>query len=129
LSDIQEELDAEDLSIARREELADEGDKCRTYLDGAVGLGGRARTIGGGSDSQAVGVALKRALASIEEVHPRLHKHLDDALRNRYGNAVCYKPTEPTSWDVSMGVHSRTGLQTGRCRLQSPIALWPFSDG
>ena len=101
VSDISEELET-DLSVERREELVDERDQIMDYLDGSVGLGGRARTFGGRNDGQAVGKAVTRALARIKIAHAQLHTHLKDAIKNYYSDDIRYEPSEATTWDVTI---------------------------
>jgi hypothetical protein len=105
LRDICDELEAEDLglSVAYREGLEDQRDKIERYLAHSVGLGGRARTLGGKrSVGQSVGAAIKRALLQIGKACPRLCRHLEAAIKDRYTAEVSYQPPEPLNWDVEM---------------------------
>ena len=79
-----------------------QSDKLKAYMNGAVGVGGHPRTLGGRGDGQVVGAAIARALRRISQVHPQLHAHLVASIKSPYSDAIRYEPPEPTSWDVVM---------------------------
>jgi predicted ATPase len=100
LRDLDEELaeaeahqDPERLSRARleRELLAEE-------LAGAVGLGGRSRLLGGGSERarKAVTARIRNSLRRIEERHPELGAHLAETITT--GTSCSYTPSQPVAW-------------------------------
>jgi hypothetical protein len=101
LIEIEEKLELEDLQVEAREELADQKKQIECYLATAEGLGGRPRTWGGRTVAKAVGEAIRRAIKQLEKIHPELHAHLKDAIKNQYGQNVRYEPAEDTPhWDV-----------------------------
>jgi hypothetical protein len=102
LRDLEEELaeaeadhDLERLSRARleRELLAEE-------LAGAIGLGGRSRLLGGGSERarKAVTARIRNSLRRIEERHPELGAHLAETITT--GTSCSYTPTQPVQWSL-----------------------------
>ncbi|MCA1845110.1 MAG: ATPase, partial [Actinobacteria bacterium] len=87
--------DLERLARARleRELLAEE-------LAGAIGLGGRSRLLGGGSERarKAVTARIRNSLRRIEERHPELGVHLAETITT--GTSCCYTPSQPVEWSV-----------------------------
>ena len=79
--------------------LQDELEMLVRQLSGAVGLGGRARPAGSGSERArfAVTKALRTAIRRIAAVHPELGDHLDRSIRT--GRECCYT-ADNVSWRV-----------------------------
>ena len=74
-----------------RELLAEE-------LAGAVGLGGRSRLLGGGSERarKAVTARIRNSLRRIEERHAELGAHLAETITT--GASCSYSPSQPVEW-------------------------------
>lgn len=102
LADLQEEL-------AEAEGHADEGRVAMLReergflaeeLAGALGLGGRPRTLGDRSERarKAVAMRIRTAVTIIGEVHPDLARHLDRSIAT--GRFCAYRPETPVIWQL-----------------------------
>jgi hypothetical protein len=102
LDELEEELqeaeadnDIERAGRARfeRQLLADE-------LAAALGLGGRARLLGAGSERarKAVTARIRNSLRRMERSHPELAAHLSASITT--GTSCSYVPDEPVSWEL-----------------------------
>ena len=93
LADAEADNDLERISRARleRELLAEE-------LAGAIGLGGRSRLLGGGSERarKAVTARIRNSLQRIEERHAELGAHLAEAVTT--GTSCSYTPSQSVDW-------------------------------
>src|SRR5207302_706985 len=93
LAEAEADHDLERMARARleRELLAEE-------LAGAVGLGGRSRLLGGGSERarKAVTARIRNSLRRIEELHAELGAHLAEAITT--GTSCSYTPSQPVDW-------------------------------
>jgi tetratricopeptide (TPR) repeat protein len=97
----------EDIELARaacdavREETAEaERDFLVRELSRAVGLGGRDRKAGAGSERARAGVtrAIRQAMARIDEGHPDLGGHLSRTIRTGTYCAYLPDPRAPVAW-------------------------------
>ena len=93
------ELDAE-LAHSDRPELRDERQAVASYLSGATGLGGRARTTGSHAERARVAArkAIVAALAKIAEADPWLGRHLRDRVRTGFECRYETDPDSPVRW-------------------------------
>jgi hypothetical protein len=100
--ELQRELDdAEaDNDRGRAERARVELDAIVDQLTAALGLGRRARTAGSGAERarSAVTQRIRTTIRRIDEVHPRLGRHLRASIRT--GTYCSYMPEEPTRWDL-----------------------------
>jgi predicted ATPase len=102
ITELQNEIDeanqANDHARAERSEL--ELDALVQQLSEAFGLGGRDRPTGAASERARTAVAyrLRAALRRIDEAHPELGRHLDNAVRT--GTWCSYRPETAVEWDV-----------------------------
>lgn len=100
LAELEEEIDdaaaAGDPHRAERAELA--RDALVTELTSAYGLGSRARHFNDPAERArwAVTKQLRTAIERIAETHPRLGRHLTNAVRT--GRYCSYQPEHPTTW-------------------------------
>ena len=96
LADAEADHDPERAARARleRELLAEE-------LAGAIGLGGRLRSLGGGSERarKAVTARIRNSLRRIEERHSELGAHLLGTITT--GTTCSYNPAQPVEWRLS----------------------------
>lgn len=93
---------ARDRDEGRLARLDAERECLLAQLRGAVGFGGRARTLGGDATERArksVTARVRDAIRRIEAVVPELGSHLDRSVRT--GTCCRYQPVEPVSWSVS----------------------------
>jgi hypothetical protein len=71
--------------------------KIREYLkEGCIKNRSGIFTSDGDKNRKSVSVAITRAIASIEEVHPALAKHLKNSIKT--GFSCCYVPEKETEW-------------------------------
>jgi hypothetical protein len=90
LKEVEEKLELEDVQVEEREKLEDEKAGIESYLAGVERLGGGSRTWGGRGAAPAVGETIRRAMKMLEKIHPELHTHLKDAIKEQYGQNVRY---------------------------------------
>lgn len=94
--DIDEADAAHDISraIVAREEL----DQIVEHLSGALGIGGRSRSLGSAAERarSAVTWRIRNAIRKLASVHPRLGRHLDNSVRT--GTFCAYEPETPVAW-------------------------------
>ncbi|HEX6424214.1 MAG TPA: hypothetical protein VFZ79_12085 [Acidimicrobiales bacterium] len=100
--ELQHDLDeAEDANDPGRAERARaELDAVVDELTGALGLGGRTRRSGGSAERarSAVTQRVRATIRRIDEVHPRLGRHLRASVRT--GTFCSYVPEEPVHWQL-----------------------------
>jgi len=82
----------------RAERAREELDQIVEHLSGALGLGGRARQLGSPAERarSAVTWRIRNAVRKIASAHPRLGRHLENAVRT--GTFCVYEPETPTEW-------------------------------
>lgn len=101
LLDLEEDLAAAeaDHDTYRSEKLRVEQDVLIAELTGALGLGGRVRRSGDPTERarKAVTARIRDSIARITEAHPRLGRHLANAMRT--GTWCSYEPEEPVHWE------------------------------
>jgi pSer/pThr/pTyr-binding forkhead associated (FHA) protein len=101
-SDLQHEIEAADAAhdLARAQRAREELDKLVDALTGAVGLRGRPRRLGSAAERarSAVTWRIRSAIRKIAAAHPRLGRHLDNAVRT--GHFCVYRPEQPIVWYV-----------------------------
>ena len=101
LLDIEEDLaDADaDHDTYRSEKLRIEQDFLIAQVTGAIGLGGRVRRSGDPTERarKAVTARIRDSIARITKVHPRLGRHLANAVRT--GTWCSYQPEHPVHWE------------------------------
>lgn len=99
-ADLQHEIDDADAAhdLARAERAREELDRLVDTLTGAVGLRGRARGLGSPAERarSAVTWRIRSAIKKIAAAHPRLGRHLDNAVRT--GHFCLYQPERPVDW-------------------------------
>ena len=68
------------------------------HLSGALGLGGRSRQLGSAAERarSAVTWRIRNAIRKIASAHPRLGRHLENAIRT--GTFCVYEPETPVDW-------------------------------
>lgn len=100
--DLQREIDEADAmnDRARAERAREELDGIVEVLSGALGLRGRSRSLGSAADRarSAVTWRIRSAIKKIASAHPRLGRHLENAVRT--GTFCVYVPETPISWTV-----------------------------
>ena len=81
--------------------IKDERDSLAHELAAAVGLGGRARTLGDPNERarKAVSARLRDAVERIADAHPALGRHLEASVRT--GTFCSYGPPTPVRWRVT----------------------------
>jgi hypothetical protein len=96
--DIEEADAANDLARAAR--ARQEMEQILEALSGAIGLGGRSRTLGGAAERARSSVTwrIRSAIKRIGAVHPRLARHLRNAVRT--GTFCVYQPESPIDWTL-----------------------------
>lgn len=98
--ELQQTIDeAEALGDRGRVELArDELERLVSELSGALGLGGRSRPLGSGTERarSAVTWRIRNAIRKIASAHPSLGRHLDNAVRT--GTLCSYVPERAVDW-------------------------------
>jgi hypothetical protein len=101
-ADLQREIDEAGAAhdLARSERAREELDQLVEALTGAVGLRGRPRRLGSAAERarSAVTWRIRSAIRKIAAAHPRLGRHLDNAVRT--GHFCVYRPEQPVAWYV-----------------------------
>ena len=99
-AELQHEIDDADAShdLGRAERARVELDRLVDTLTGAMGLRGRARGLGSPAERarSAVTWRIRSAIKKVTAAHPRLGRHLDNAVRT--GHFCVYQPETPTAW-------------------------------
>ena len=102
LADLQRELDEaeRDSDPARGSRAREEMDALVEALAGALGLGGRSRSLGSAAERarSAVTWRIRSAVRKIATVHPSLGRHLENSVRT--GTYCSYQPERPIDWDI-----------------------------
>jgi len=100
--ELQREIDDADAAndLTRAERARAELDQIVEQLSGALGLRGRARALGSMAERarSAVTWRIRSAIRKIAKAHPRLGRHLDNAVRT--GTFCAYQPETPIHWAV-----------------------------
>jgi TolB-like protein len=100
--DLQHEIDDADAAcdLGRAEAAREELDRLVEHLSDAVGLGGRARHLGSAAERarSAVTWRIRSAIRKVAATHPRLGRHLENAVRT--GTFCLYEPESPTVWTL-----------------------------
>jgi TolB-like protein/Tfp pilus assembly protein PilF len=98
--ELQGEIDEADQlhDAARAERAREELDQLVEALSGALGLSGRSRALGSAAERarSAVTWRIRDAIKKINGAHPRLGRHLENAVRT--GTFCVYRPETPTDW-------------------------------
>ena len=98
--DLQREIDDADAAhdLGRAERAREELDQLVDSLAGATGLRGRARGLGSPAERarSAVTWRIRSAIKKVAAVHPRLGRHLDNAVRT--GHFCLYQPESAIDW-------------------------------
>ena len=73
-------------------------DRIVELLSGALGLGGRSRALGSAAERarSAVTWRIRSGVKKIAKAHPRLGRHLENAVRT--GTFCIYQPERPVEW-------------------------------
>jgi hypothetical protein len=99
-ADLQHEIDDADAAhdLARAEQAREELDRLVDTLTGAIGLRGRARGLGSPAERARTAVTwrIRSAIRKVAAAHPRLGRHLDNAVRT--GHFCVYQPEQPIDW-------------------------------
>jgi TolB-like protein/tetratricopeptide (TPR) repeat protein len=84
--------------VARAESAREELDRIVELVSGALGLGGRSRALGSVAERarSAVTWRIRSAIKKIAGAHPRLGRHLENAVRT--GTFCTYEPETPLEW-------------------------------
>ena len=102
LADLQREIDEaeRDSDPARGSRAREEMDALVEALAGALGLGGRSRSLGSAAERarSAVTWRIRSAVRKIATVHPSLGRHLENSVRT--GTYCSYQPERPIDWDM-----------------------------
>jgi pSer/pThr/pTyr-binding forkhead associated (FHA) protein len=100
--DLQHEIDRADAShdAVRAGQARDELDRIAEVMAGALGLGGRSRALGSPAERarSAVTWRIRNAIRKIGASHPRLGRHLENAVRT--GVFCVYQPEAPVDWSL-----------------------------
>jgi hypothetical protein len=100
VQDLQREIDDADRlhDPARAEGAREEMDRIVELLTGAFGLAGRPRKLGSVAERarSAVTWRIRSAIKKLATTHPRLGRHLENAVRT--GTFCSYEPETPTIW-------------------------------
>ncbi len=103
IRDLQEDIDAAeaDGDPVRADRARAEMDALVDHLTAALGLGGRARRVGGSAERarSAVTQRIRSTIRSVTAVHPELGLHLEKSVRT--GSYCVYRPENAVSWQVS----------------------------
>jgi TolB-like protein/tetratricopeptide (TPR) repeat protein len=98
--ELQQEIDDADeaCDLGRGERAREELDRIVELLSGALGLGGRSRALGSAAERARAAVTwrIRSAIKKIAKAHPRLGRHLDNAIRT--GTFCGYQPEAPIDW-------------------------------
>jgi hypothetical protein len=99
-AELQHEIDDADAShdLARAEHARVELDRLVDTLTGAMGLRGRARGLGSPAERARSTVTwrIRSAIKKVTAAHPRLGRHLDNAVRT--GHFCVYQPETTIEW-------------------------------
>jgi hypothetical protein len=110
LADLDDELaEAEQASdLGRLGRIKAERDAIAHELAAALGLGGRARTLGDPAERarKAVSARIRDAIDRIGAEHPDLGSHLRASVRT--GTFCCYEPAAPVGWRVTDATSRQT---------------------
>jgi TolB-like protein len=84
--------------LGRIEALAAELDALGESLAAALGLGGRARTLGSAAEKARTAVTwrIRSAIRKVAAAHPALGRHLANSVRT--GSFCAYAPETPVAW-------------------------------
>jgi hypothetical protein len=98
--DLQREIEEADArhDTSRAERAREELDQIVEVLSGAFGLRGRPRGLGSDAERarSAITWRIRSAIKKIASVHPRLGRHLENAVRT--GTFCAYVPEAPIHW-------------------------------
>jgi TolB-like protein len=98
--ELQQEIDEADAAhdLARADRAREELDRIVEVLSGALGLGGRSRALGSVAERarSAVTWRIRNGIKKIGQAHPRLGRHLENAVRT--GTFCVYQPESPIEW-------------------------------
>lgn len=101
-ADLQHDIEDADRAhdLGRAERAREELDRLVDTLTGAMGLRGRARALGSPAERarSAVTWRIRSAIRRIAAAHPRLGRHLENAVRT--GHFCVYQPETPIDWLV-----------------------------
>jgi Sec-independent protein translocase protein TatA len=107
------ELEMQETTRERREELLSKKKKIEHYVSGSVNIRGQSRRWGR-NDAHRVGRAIDRALRTMKKqaevaADPleqssleKLHRHLADYILSRYSDEVRYQPPQGKPWTVEI---------------------------
>ena len=99
-AELQHEIDDADAAhdLGRAERARVELDRLVDTLTGAIGLRGRARGLGSPAERARTAVTwrIRSAIKKVTAAHPRLGRHLDNAVRT--GHFCVYQPETPITW-------------------------------
>ena len=102
LAELQREIDEaeRDSDPARGSRAREEMDALVEALAGALGLGGRSRSLGSAAERarSAVTWRIRSAVRKIATVHSSLGRHLENSIRT--GTYCSYQPERPIDWDI-----------------------------
>jgi hypothetical protein len=98
--ELQREIEDADAAhdLGRAERAREELDRLVDTLAGATGLRGRTRALGSAAERarSAVTWRIRSAIKKVAAAHPRLGRHLDNAVRT--GHFCVYQPEAPIDW-------------------------------
>lgn len=98
--ELQREIDEADAAndLGRAERAREELDRIVELLSGALGLRGRPRALGSAAERarSAVTWRIRSAIRKISTAHPRLGRHLENAVRT--GTFCVYRPEAAVEW-------------------------------
>jgi TolB-like protein/tetratricopeptide (TPR) repeat protein len=98
--ELQGEIDDADEAhdLARADRAREELDRIVEILSGALGLGGRSRALGSVAERarSAVTWRIRSGIKKIGHAHPRLGRHLENAVRT--GTFCAYQPETAVEW-------------------------------
>jgi hypothetical protein len=102
LNDLQHEVDEaeRDHDLARGSRAREEMDSLVDALSGALGLGGRSRSLGSSAERarSAVTWRIRSAIRKIAALHAALGRHLENGVRT--GTYCSYQPERPVDWQL-----------------------------
>lgn len=98
--ELQQEIDAAGAAndLARSDRAREELDRIVELVSGSLGLGGRSRALGSVAERtrSAVTWRIRNGIKKIGKAHPRLGRHLENAIRT--GTFCIYQPESPIEW-------------------------------
>ena len=98
--ELQQDIDDADAShdLVRAERAREELDRLVELVSGSLGLGGRSRALGSVAERarSAVTWRIRSGIKKINNAHPRLGRHLENAVRT--GTFCVYQPEAPIEW-------------------------------